>query len=160
MNTTKEQRGWRASTAARAATSYQPSMIVSVIWIANCAMLDAISGRPSFRMARRCAAYECAIPWVIANRLRPDHDAPSSLWRPLDDYRRPDILCRQLAANNTKDWWEANRGTYDDHLKPAALALVGGFDARLLAEIAGEPCDRQTVPPAPRCAVLQGQDAL
>lgn len=30
----------------------------------------------------------------------------------------------QLAQNNSKDWWEANRGTYVDVLKPQALALL------------------------------------
>jgi uncharacterized protein (TIGR02453 family) len=31
---------------------------------------------------------------------------------------------KALAANNAKVWWDANRGTYDDVLKPAALALM------------------------------------
>jgi len=45
---------------------------------------------------------------------------------------------RKLAANNSKDWWEANRGTYDDVLKPAALALLEDLTAPV-GEIAGEP---------------------
>lgn len=31
---------------------------------------------------------------------------------------------KKLTANNTKDWWTQNRATYDDQLKPAALALL------------------------------------
>jgi len=45
---------------------------------------------------------------------------------------------RKLAANNSKDWWEANRGTDDDVLKPAALALLEDLTAPV-GEIAGEP---------------------
>lgn len=45
---------------------------------------------------------------------------------------------KALAANNTRDWWEDNRGTYDKALKPAALALLAEMTAPL-AEIAGEP---------------------
>lgn len=45
---------------------------------------------------------------------------------------------KTLAANNTRDWWEANRGTYDKVLKPFALALLEDLSAPL-AEIAGEP---------------------
>lgn len=43
-----------------------------------------------------------------------------------------------LAANNSKDWWEANRGTYDTVLKPAATDFLEELSAPL-AEIAGEP---------------------
>ena len=52
MNTTKNS-VVAIVAAASAATSYQPSIIVSVIWIANCAIFDAISGKPSLRIARR-----------------------------------------------------------------------------------------------------------
>lgn len=31
---------------------------------------------------------------------------------------------KELAENNTKDWWSENRATYDDVLKPGALALL------------------------------------
>lgn len=33
----------------------------------------------------------------------------------------------QLNANNTKAWWQENRGTYDDNLKPNALDLLGAL---------------------------------
>ncbi len=33
----------------------------------------------------------------------------------------------QLNANNTKAWWQENRGTYDDNLKPNAQALLGAL---------------------------------
>jgi uncharacterized protein (TIGR02453 family) len=39
----------------------------------------------------------------------------------------------QLAANNTRDWWVNNRATYDDRLKPAALALLEDMVAPLSA---------------------------
>jgi len=43
-----------------------------------------------------------------------------------------------LAANNAKPWWDENRGTYDEQLKPAALALLDDL-APDIAAIAGEP---------------------
>ncbi|MCG3268905.1 DUF2461 domain-containing protein [Yoonia sp. I 8.24] len=42
----------------------------------------------------------------------------------------------RLAANNTRDWWAANRATYDDRLKPGALALLGDLIAPL-SELVG-----------------------
>lgn len=44
----------------------------------------------------------------------------------------------RLAANNSRDWWEANRGAYDSVLKPAATTLLETLIAPL-SEIAGEP---------------------
>ena len=38
-----------------------------------------------------------------------------------------------LSDNNTKEWWAQNRGTYDEHLKPAALALCWRISRRKLA---------------------------
>uniref|UniRef100_UPI004047D1F2 TIGR02453 family protein n=1 Tax=Yoonia sp. TaxID=2212373 RepID=UPI004047D1F2 len=43
-----------------------------------------------------------------------------------------------LSDNNTKEWWAQNRSTYDDHLKPAALALLDDI-APKLAHIADSP---------------------
>lgn len=45
---------------------------------------------------------------------------------------------KTLAAHNSRDWWDTNRGTYDKELKPFALALLDDLSAPL-AEIAGEP---------------------
>lgn len=38
-----------------------------------------------------------------------------------------------LAQTNTKDWWQENRGTYDDVLKPGALALLDSLSEPLAA---------------------------
>ena len=40
-----------------------------------------------------------------------------------------------LDANNTKDWWKENRGTYDEQLKPAAqfLRMKGAVASRPIA---------------------------
>jgi len=43
-----------------------------------------------------------------------------------------------LSDNNTKEWWAQNRATYDEHLKPAALALLDEI-APKLAHIADSP---------------------
>ncbi len=45
---------------------------------------------------------------------------------------------KKLAANNTKAWWDDNRGTYDEALKPAALTLLDDLTAPL-SEIADCP---------------------
>ncbi len=45
---------------------------------------------------------------------------------------------RALAQNNTRDWWQENRGTYDDALKPAALTVLERLTPAL-AEIADAP---------------------
>jgi len=37
----------------------------------------------------------------------------------------------KLNANNTRDWWQENRATYDDALKVAALALLEEISAPL-----------------------------
>ncbi len=37
----------------------------------------------------------------------------------------------QLNANNTRDWWQDNRATYDENLKPTALALLDELTAPL-----------------------------
>ena len=42
-----------------------------------------------------------------------------------------------LDANNSRDWWQANRAHYDDVLKPGALALLGDL-AGPLAALTGE----------------------
>lgn len=44
---------------------------------------------------------------------------------------------RQLASNNNRDWWTDNRATYDDVLKPAALAILEQLTPTLV-EISGE----------------------
>jgi uncharacterized protein (TIGR02453 family) len=44
----------------------------------------------------------------------------------------------QLAQNNTRDWWAENRATYDDRLKPGALALLDDLVAPL-SDLAGAP---------------------
>ena len=36
-----------------------------------------------------------------------------------------------LAANNTRDWWQAHRATYDDALRDPALALLDALSAPL-----------------------------
>lgn len=36
-----------------------------------------------------------------------------------------------LQANNKKDWWDENRGTYDDVLKPFALSFLGQLAPQL-----------------------------
>lgn len=38
-----------------------------------------------------------------------------------------------LAANNTRDWWQENRGPYDNVLKPGAKALLADLTAPLAA---------------------------
>ena len=43
-----------------------------------------------------------------------------------------------LEANNTKDWWQENRATYDDVLKPGALELLNRMQEPL-AQITGAP---------------------
>ncbi len=43
-----------------------------------------------------------------------------------------------LDANNTRDWWQENRGTYDDVLKPGAQALLAQMTAPL-SHLACEP---------------------
>lgn len=45
---------------------------------------------------------------------------------------------RTLAANNSKDWWEANRATYDKEIKPTALALLDEITPRL-SDLLGDP---------------------
>ncbi len=37
----------------------------------------------------------------------------------------------RLAINNTRDWWQENRATYDARLKPGALALLDDLTAPL-----------------------------
>lgn len=44
----------------------------------------------------------------------------------------------RLDANNTRDWWQANRAPYDEVLKPGALALLDRMVAPL-ADLTGEP---------------------
>ncbi len=41
-----------------------------------------------------------------------------------------------LAANNSKDWWQANKATYDTNLKAPALALIDVVTTRL-ADLTG-----------------------
>ncbi|MCO4849216.1 MAG: DUF2461 domain-containing protein [Yoonia sp.] len=48
------------------------------------------------------------------------------------------VFYKDLAANNTKAWWDAHRGTYDDVLKPAALALMGDL-APAISDVADMP---------------------
>jgi len=48
------------------------------------------------------------------------------------------VFYKDLAANNTKAWWAAHRGTYDDVLKPAALALMGDL-APAISDVADMP---------------------
>ena len=43
-----------------------------------------------------------------------------------------------LSDNNNKQWWAQNRATYDEHLKPAALALLDEI-APKLAQITDTP---------------------
>ena len=43
-----------------------------------------------------------------------------------------------LSDNNNRDWWQDNRATYDDHLKPTAMALLDDI-APKLAQIADSP---------------------
>ncbi|MEL6571588.1 MAG: TIGR02453 family protein [Pseudomonadota bacterium] len=43
-----------------------------------------------------------------------------------------------LDTENTKDWWQANRGPYDDVLKPGALALLEEMSGPL-SRICGTP---------------------
>ncbi len=43
-----------------------------------------------------------------------------------------------LAADNTKAWWDANRGTYDKTLKPGAQALLDDLTGPL-GDLAGMP---------------------
>lgn len=38
-----------------------------------------------------------------------------------------------VQANNTKDWWRANKATYDADLKPAALALLDDLAPQVTA---------------------------
>ena len=45
-----------STTAASSATPYQPSMTVSVTWMADCASRLPTSGSPSARVARACCA--------------------------------------------------------------------------------------------------------
>lgn len=44
----------------------------------------------------------------------------------------------QLNANNTRDWWQGHKSTYDDTLKGPALTLLDEL-ARPLGDLAGEP---------------------
>ena len=44
----------------------------------------------------------------------------------------------QLAANNKKDWWDENRGTYDEVLKPFALSYLDDL-APKISEISETP---------------------
>lgn len=38
-----------------------------------------------------------------------------------------------LQAHNSRDWWQQNRATYDDRIKPAASALLDDLTPRLAA---------------------------
>lgn len=44
----------------------------------------------------------------------------------------------QLAANNKKEWWDENRGTYDNVLKPFATSLLDRLSPQI-AEISDTP---------------------
>ncbi|NBT32867.1 MAG: TIGR02453 family protein [Rhodobacteraceae bacterium] len=47
-------------------------------------------------------------------------------------------FCRGLAANNTKEWWDANKARYDSTLKAPALQLLAALAPRL-QDLTGDP---------------------